>query len=280
MSNKPAARVATDTVAVADLPEAKTSTVAPSPKALPAAKLRFELLRDTLRDDCRTEADEETNLAAKEAFARTNECLDGRMRKARVDHLIAARPDAARRSELLALEDANDNLAGRLCGLSEEIVWVNFETGERDWGSLNGYMLLGCEQRAAIERSYFMKTMAAGDVAGLAVRIRAVQETGQTQRSKLIERRDAIRALFGEPAPDPIEYGPVPMSEQDRHDFVARIDAVLRDLRHHATDTCTAFPKLSEAFGDDGACEAALASYYASIGRFDGEMFGGSSDDD
>jgi len=239
--------------------EPVVSTQTPPEAAAGQPRLRFGAFAKSLANNCATKPEEETTYGMLEAAAHENECLSDAVRDALKD---AATRDGA---GVRALNASHDDLVADLCWVSEELVWVNFEEGWRDDGSLRNFQWLSCERKQRIEQSYLLRSMDLHDAKGFAAHVMSSQRTGKMEMKALATNRaKAKELLVGGNKNKANLNGFAPLTDDSKKEYVVRMQSVADKTRTLATGTCAMFAGLESELGGAESCRDKVATYYAS----------------
>lgn len=209
--------------------------------------------------------EEETTHGFQEAAAHENECL--------ADEVTEALRDASSRdgAHVRALSALHDDFVQDLCWLSEELVWVNFDDGSRDDGSLRNFQWLSCVRKQNIEQAFLLRTMALHDAHGFALHVTASQDAGKMERATLQQNSAKAQALLTRPPRKPTGVAgelPSPIGDDARREYVLRIQSIRERTKKLAAMTCSTFADLERELDGDEACKEKVALYYSSRAYF------------
>jgi hypothetical protein len=240
-------------------PEVLAAASARGPSAIPP----FEVVKTELDARCQPRKEATSNLEMKADMAATADCLK-RAYTADLDRALLPLKSGDRpRFDALMKEQALWNkLMEDACWLAELANWVDIEAGTLDDGTARSTWLLACRQVAGLERDYYARALASGDVAGLAQRVQALEGTGRTAMEHV--RALQLGAARLRPARGDRTVGeyPRPMTEPEREELERRAKAVSERGDEVARATCVDVQGLAVALGGGERCSTMLRSYF------------------
>jgi hypothetical protein len=144
------------------------------------------------------------------------------------------------------------------CFIEEERMWVDFQTGTRDDGTMRSLPYLGCFSSGMTERLLYARSLAAGSTAVLARHIESKQADGAKVKTIVADIATRSAAFAKSPPPKPADA----VSEADFPRIQKESEAMQKRTVSLAKAACSGWPELATALGGATSCEAKAELYF------------------
>ena len=255
--------------AVSTAPPPPAPSAKPAPSAAPSAshavakrKLKpprsFEQLRAELDKKCPAKLDG-NNLEMKEESEKASQCVKKRMIADLDTVLLPLKSKDPDRFHALMKEQADWNrFIESACFIEEERMWVDFDTGERQDGTMRSLGYLGCMSSGLTERELYARELSTGGIAALVKRIEERQADGAKVKIVIANIAAKVAGFVKTPPPK----SPDAVSEADFPRIQKESEAMQTRTVSLAAETCNGWPDLAKALGGKDACLQKAELYY------------------